>query len=202
MDTTAQLREWFREASLLIENYQFDKALEELTHCYHYAPYEKAYLLKIAYYHQQLGRYRDAKIYYNEVLKQDSTHARALSAHADIATREANYQKAQEYYDVLLQIDSTNSYYYKQAVYTALRRNAITQGVQFFVKAHQLNPEDLEVVDQLADIYLALGDLGTAEKLLEKGLYQEYLRSDHQKYRNFTTQRVEQLKEYLHFQAN
>lgn len=91
MDTTAQLREWFREASLLIENYQFDKALEELTHCYHYAPYEKAYLLKIAYYHQQLGRYRDAKIYYNEVLKQDSTHARALSAHADIATREANY---------------------------------------------------------------------------------------------------------------
>lgn len=70
------------------------------------------------------------------------------------------------------------------------------------MKAHQLNPEDLEVVDQLADIYLALGDLGTAEKLLEKGLNQEYLRSDHQKYRNFTTQRVEQLKEYLHFQAN
>lgn len=172
-DTTAQLRAWFQEANRLVENYQFDQALQELTHCYHYAPNKKAYLLKIAYCHQQLGRYRDAKIYYNEVLKQDSSHARALSAHADIATREANYQKAEEYYAALIQIDSTNSYYYKQAAYTALRCNAIMNGVRFFLKAYQLNPEDLEVVDQLADIYLALGDLGAAEQLLEKGLNQD-----------------------------
>jgi tetratricopeptide (TPR) repeat protein len=169
-DTTAQLQTWYQNAALLLENYQFDEALKVLTNCYHYAPDNADYLLKIAYCHQQLGRYRDAKIYYNEVLKQDSTNARALSAHASIATREANYRAAQSYYDQLIILDSTNSYYYKQAAYTALRRNAVLPAVSIFLDAHRLNPDDLEVIDQLVDIYIALDDLPSAEQLLKKGL--------------------------------
>lgn len=172
-DTTAQLQQWYNDANQLIENYQFDKALEPLTNCYHYASYRVDYLLKIAYCHQQLGRYQDAKIYYNEVLKQDSTHVRALIAHADIATREANYARAQIYYEALIRLDSTNSYYYKQAAYTALRRNAVIPAVRQFLEARRLNPEDLEVIDQLADIYIALDDLASAENVVEKGLHQD-----------------------------
>ncbi|MEM6376849.1 MAG: hypothetical protein AAF705_01475 [Bacteroidota bacterium] len=169
-DTTARLNYWFQEANQLIENYQFDAALQPLATCYHYAPNNIDYLLKTAYCHQQLGRYRDAKIYYNEVLKQDSIHARALSAHANIATREANYRAAQAYYDQLIKLDSTNSYYYKQAAYTALRRNDILPGIQLFLDAHRLNSSDLEVIDQLVDIYIALDDVPSAEQLLRKGL--------------------------------
>lgn len=169
-DTTARLNYWFQEASQLIENYQFDAALQPLATCYHYAPKNVDYLLKTAYCHQQLGRYRDAKIYYNEVLKQDSTHARALSAHASIATREANYRAAQAYYTQLINLDSTNSYYYKQAAYTALRRNDAFSGIRLFLDAHRLNSSDLEVIDQLVDLYMASEDLPSAEQLLKKGL--------------------------------
>lgn len=169
-DTTARLAYWFQEANELIENYQFDAALQPLATCYHYAPNNIDYLLKTAYCHQQLGRYRDAKIYYNEVLKQDTTHARALSAHANIASREANYRAAQDYYDQLIKLDPNNSYYYKQAAYTAIRRNSVLSGVQLFLDAHRLNPSDLEVIDQLVDIYIALDDIPSAELLLQKGL--------------------------------
>lgn len=169
-DTTARLNYWFQEATQLIENYQFDAALQPLANCYHYAPNNIDYLLKTAYCHQQLGRYQDAKIYYNEVLKQDSTHARALNAHANIATREANYRAAQKYYSQLIDLDTVNSYYYKQAAYTALRLNDVLLGIQLFLDAHRLNSSDLEVIDQLVDIYIALDDLPSAAQLLRKGL--------------------------------
>ena len=169
-DTTAQLKNWYAEAAQLIENYQFKKALEPLSSYYYYGKYKPDILLKIAYCHQQLGRYRDAKIYYNEVLKRDSINIRALSAQANIATLEANHLKAQGYYDQLLQIDSTNSYYFKQAAYTALRRSDILLGIRHFLRAHALNPEDLEVIDQLSDIYLALDDVNSADQIVSKGL--------------------------------
>lgn len=170
-DTSHQMDAWYQEAQVLIEKYQFNEALKPLTSCYHYDNKNIDYLSKIAYCHQQLGRYTDAKIYYNEVLKWDSLHVRSIMALANISNREANYGKALDYYQQLLAVDSTNSYYFKQAAFTALRKNDVLQAVRYFLAAHQLNHEDLEVLDQLSDIYIALRDLESAERMVNKGLF-------------------------------
>ncbi|MEO0341570.1 MAG: hypothetical protein AAF242_20470, partial [Bacteroidota bacterium] len=113
----------------------------------------------------------DAKIYYKEVLRRDSLNVRSIIALASISNREANYGKALDYYQQLIAVDSTNSYYFKQAAFSALRKNDPILGIQFFLVAHSLNREDLEVLDQLSDIYIALKDLESAEQMVTKGLF-------------------------------
>ena len=170
IDTSAQLNIWYQEASSLMENFQFDPALERLTSCYRYDSENQDYLLKIAYCHQQMGRYRDAKLYYGEVLKVDSNQLRAINALASIATRQANHRQAQIYFQQLISIDSTNGYYFKQAAYNAVRRGAILDAAHLFLEALNRNPEDMESIDQLADIYIALDDLKSAQQIVDNGL--------------------------------
>ena len=42
---------------------------------------------------------------------------------------------------------------------------------QFFLKAHELNKADIEVIHQIGNIYLALEQLEFAERMITKGLY-------------------------------
>jgi tetratricopeptide (TPR) repeat protein len=125
-DTSQQLRIWYQEAQSYMENFQFDPALERLTRCYHYAPKAPDYLLKMAYCHQQLGRYNDAKLYYRKSLE---------------------YRRTPEY---LFHLGHASDRYYK-------------------------------------------------DKKIALRLYEEYLATSHTKYRKFTNQRVDQLREHLHF---
>ncbi len=165
-----QLKRYYQRAQELIASYQFDKALEELSTCYIKEPHNVDYLLKIAYCHSQSGRYPDAKMFYNEALKVDSLNTNALSSLGGIYEREYNYPKAKQYFELLIGIDSTNSYYFKRNGFLAIRLKDGIGAVQNFLKAHQLNGGDIEVIHQLASIYLAMGELDYAEEMLTKGL--------------------------------
>ncbi|MEO0341611.1 MAG: hypothetical protein AAF242_20675, partial [Bacteroidota bacterium] len=45
-DTTSRLNEWYQEAQVLIEKYQFKEALKPLSNCYHYGRGNIDYLSK------------------------------------------------------------------------------------------------------------------------------------------------------------
>jgi tetratricopeptide (TPR) repeat protein len=165
-----QLNDWYQQAQRQIEQFRFDEALSWLIKCYNKDDDRIDYLAKIAYCHQQMGRYQDARMYYGEVLKRDSININAINSLASIATRVRNYQQAETYYDQLLALDTTNAYYYKQGAFTALRVNKTLKGIGLFLRAHDLNPADMEVLDQLTSIYLSLDQLDFAEQLLRKGL--------------------------------
>lgn len=169
-ENAPSLQERYQDALELINAFQFDRAQELLSACYIEEPENIDYLNKIAYCNFQLGRYRDAKIFYNEILKIDSLNATALSSLGSIYERESNYKTAKAYYQTLIEIDSTNSYYFKRNGYMALRLGDAYGGIANFLKAHSLNESDIEVIDQLCNIYLSLEELDYTEQLLEKGL--------------------------------
>ena len=52
----------------------------------------------------------------------------------------------------------------------ALRLGDALEGITNFLKAHSLNESDIEVIDQLCNIYLGLEELDYTEQMLEKGL--------------------------------
>lgn len=168
--TQQQVQHWYTQAQRHLEGYRFDQALQLLTRCYHEDPEDIGVLGKIAYCHQQMGRFRDAKMYHGEVLKRDSTNTNALNSLAIIAGQERNYRQAEQHYDRLLSLDTTNAYYYKRAAFTALRVGNTPKGIGLFLRAHELNEADMEVIDQLSTIYIALKQLDFAERLLQKGL--------------------------------
>ena len=163
----------FQQANTLINTYQFRKAQDILSECYINYPENIQYLSKIAYCNFQLGRYKDAKLFYGEILKLDSINTTARSGLGRIYEREANYVKAKEQYAILIEIDSTNAYYHKRNAYMALRLGDPIAAIYAFSQAFVLNEYDIEVIDQLSTIYLTLGDLEATETMLKKGLEQD-----------------------------
>lgn len=153
-----------------ISAYQFDSALGILSECYIREPENIDYLSRIAYCHTQLGRFRDAKMYYNKILKLDSLNTIAISSLGSLYEKELNYVKAWEYYGSLIEIDTSNSYYFKRNGYLALRVDKPLEALGHFLRAHRLNDKDLEVIDMLCSIYLALNTYVPVENLLQKGL--------------------------------
>lgn len=168
-NTASELDNWYKQALELINDFQFDRAQTLLSTCYIQEPENVDYLLKIAYCNQQSGRYPDALIFYNKVLKIDSLNTTSLSSIGSIYERTSNYREASRYYRQLIQIDTSNAYYYKRNGYVALRLNKPLQSVIYFLRAHSLNEADIETIDQLSDLYLALNDLNSAELMVKRG---------------------------------
>ncbi|MBK7873103.1 MAG: tetratricopeptide repeat protein [Saprospiraceae bacterium] len=167
---SATLQSRYEQALERINSYQFDRALELLSACYIQDQQNKEYLIRMAYCHFQLGRYPDAKLFYNAVLKQDSLHTQAISSLGSIFERENNHREALRYYIYWASIDSTNSFAFKRSGYTAIRSGLGTEGILYFLKAHELNPADIETIDQLSSLYILSEQLDYAESVLRSGL--------------------------------
>lgn len=168
--STFQLDQQFVEAQQFIQSFQFDQAINVLTDCLHHDGANQKYQQQIAYCYLQTGRYQDATWFYQSILKKDPGNLNALSSLGSIAERIGNYQQAEQHYEALLAIDSTNAYYYKRAAFAALQLNAPLKAVGRFLQAHALAPNDLETIDQLSDLYLKFEQLEYAEQILQKGL--------------------------------
>lgn len=166
----ADLDQKYQQAQEYINAFQFEKAQRLLNECYIKDEDNLDYILKLAYCNFQSGRYPDAKLFYREALKLDSLNTVAISSLGSIFERELNYQAAYDQYQRLIEIDTTNSYYFKKNGFTALRLGRPLVSIAYFLKAHELNSNDVEAIDQLSSIYLAIDQLEYAEKMIFKGL--------------------------------
>lgn len=165
-----ELKTKYEQALGKINAFQFDEALKLLSTCYISDPKNKEYLTRIAYCNFQLGRYPDAKIFYNEVIKQDSFDTQAISSMGSIYERENNYREALAYYVYWTTIDSTNSFAYKRCGNAALYLGWANEAIMFYLEAHERNESDMEVIDKLSSLYIASDQLEYAENILNRGL--------------------------------
>jgi tetratricopeptide (TPR) repeat protein len=124
----------------------------------------------MAFCYYQLGNYKDAKIFFNHVLKLDTINASAINYLGLISEKEYDFSKAQNYYEQLIQIDSTNSYYFKQNAFMAVRTGRPLWAVYYFEKARKINRFDIVTLFELSKLYLQLKDLAQAEEILNWAL--------------------------------
>lgn len=157
----------------LMNSNQYDLALEHMFECYRSDDKNKDYLFRLGYCYFKLGNFRESKYAFEALLKLDSTNIGALSNLAMIAEQELNYQKAGDYYSHLINIDSTNSYYYRQNGRIAQKKGAMISATAFFNKAHVLNQQDIATIVDLANAYLDLGALDYAQSIIEKGMQED-----------------------------
>lgn len=153
-----------------IRQYQYEKALQLLSTCYIADPGNPEYLLQIGYCHSQLGRYKDARMFYSRILRADSLHVEAIISLAGISERENNYRQALDGYRTLISLDPENSYYHKKAGYAALKLGNPLGGVFSFLEAWRLNEADMEAAEQLSTLYIELEADSSAMQVLRRGL--------------------------------
>ncbi|MDB4728329.1 hypothetical protein OAF63_06020 [Saprospiraceae bacterium] len=163
-------QEKYNEAIQYIGNFKFDQALKSLSFCYIKDEKNIDYASKMAFCYYQLGNYKDAKIFFNHVLKLDTINASAINYLGLISEKEYDFSKAQNYYEQLIQIDSTNSYYFKQNAFMAVRTGRPLWAVYYFEKARKINRFDIVTLFELSKLYLQLKDLAQAEEILNWAL--------------------------------
>ncbi|MEM1327618.1 MAG: tetratricopeptide repeat protein [Bacteroidota bacterium] len=170
-NTQVPLETLYQKALTKISAYQFEDALKLLSQCYIRDQYNITFINQIAYCHAQQGRYPDAKLYYKETLKVDSVNVTAMSSLGRLYEQERNYKTSLPYYQQLVQLDSTNSYYHKRLAYNYSKLGDMFSGINAFLKAYEFNPRDIEVIEQLSDVYLRTQNYEFAKEMLQKGLY-------------------------------
>ncbi len=153
-----------------ISAFQYDKAADHFYECQRNEPTNLEYLSKLAWCYMQAGNYAESKIYFKEVLKKDSVYVMAISNLGHLYEKELNYAVAQKYYRELIQIDSTNSYYYRLNGFNSIKTKQPLQAMAYFNQAHNLNPKDLVVINELANLYIQMESLEYAEMMTNRGL--------------------------------
>lgn len=167
---TFDINKEYQKGMAAISAFQYDQAASHFYECHRTEFDNLEYLSKLAWCYLQTGNYSESKIYFKEVLKKDPEHVIAISNLGYLYEVELNYASAQPYYRTLLQIDTTNSYYYRLNAFNAMKTGQTLQGIAYFSKAHTLNPSDLVVINELAEVYLELDALEYAEIMTNKGL--------------------------------
>lgn len=153
-----------------IDSFQFDKAIEMLRLCYQSTQKNIDCLKKIANCNYKLGRFKEAKSNYFNILREDSLNLTALNQIAVMYSKESQFDKSIEYYEKLIAIDSVNSFYHKQVAILYHKLGDIEKSVLHFNKAHYINPQDIIVISQLGNIYQKLNLHVVADSLIDKGL--------------------------------
>lgn len=152
-----------------VARFQYNKAVNQYYECVRSDRTNPIYLNKLAYCHYQLGRNGESKIYYNQTLKSDSTNIIAHIYLGSLAERESDYQAACDYYDRLIDIDSTAAHYHKLKAKAAMRNDQPLVAFYAYNQALHLNPLDIETIAEVAKIYLQSDDLDSADQMLLKG---------------------------------
>ncbi len=157
----------FMEVDRLIEQSQFQAAQEQLS---------KLEVAGVDFHQRQaqvaiaLGNSPRAIESYSALLSLDSTDVEALNALARLENQRSNYRAAFGYYQELQGLDSLNPYYLKKLGGLSLKRGSIASAFRYFEAAYQVNQQDLEVLSNLAKLYLEFKAYPQSDSLLQRGL--------------------------------
>lgn len=148
----------------MVNNYQFSQGLQKLLLC------EDENTKEIAYCYYKLGQLKEAEQYYLKVIADDSLNVQSYNRLANIYAQQFDYPKCISKYELLVNLDETNSYYHKQLGIYYQKSNFSGKSLIHFQKAHALNPQDFTILMKIGSIYLELDQLDAAENFIKKGI--------------------------------
>ena len=121
---------------------------------------------KSAFCHQKLGNCAKAKQGYERILIRDSLHLSARVSLGNLYFQEANWPKAIRYYRELIGLDSTNFSYYKSCGDAHEQAGLVREAFGYWEKALHLNPQDIPLLINLAEVFLSNKQTDLADSLM------------------------------------
>ena len=126
-------------------------------------------LQKQAFCNFKLGRLSQSKKLYYSALQRNPESSDILLQIAAIGEKENNYLEAFKTYQRLNQLDSTNTFYWKELARISVRLERSKDAISYLKKAVSLDENDIESIASLANLYLNIPQDDLAKPLIEKG---------------------------------
>ena len=126
-------------------------------------------LQKQAFCNFKLGRLSQSKKLYYSALQKNPESSDILLQIAAIGEKENNYLEAFKSYQKLNQLDSTNTFYWKELARISSRMERSKEAITYLKKAVNLDGNDIESIASLANLYLSIPQDDLAEPFIEKG---------------------------------
>lgn len=121
---------------------------------------------KTAFCQQKLGNWAYAKHWYERILIRDSLHLSARVNLGNLYFQEANWPKAIRYYRELIHLDSTNFSYFKSCGDAHEQAGLVREAFGYWEKALCLNPQDIPLLINLAEVFLGNKQADLADSLM------------------------------------
>lgn len=141
-------------ANDFISKKQFTKAVQILEKLNYLDSTQINILEKRAVCYQKLGQLHNAKKTYQLLFTLKPESQDILSEIFGIALKQGNVNESITSLNKLLIIDSTNAYYLKELGKIMFKINKFDEGIANYKKALKYNPDDLEGLTDLANVYL------------------------------------------------
>jgi tetratricopeptide (TPR) repeat protein len=126
-------------------------------------------LQKQAYCNFKLGRFAQAKKLYYSTLQKSPESTEILLQIATIGEKESNFLESLKSYQKLNQLDSINTFYWKELARISSRMERSKDAIFYLKKAINLDGNDIESIASLANLYLNIPQDDLAEPLIKKG---------------------------------
>lgn len=160
----------FNEGMRYMDQYDYKKASECFYTCQRKDNKQPQYHYYLARAYEQLGNVQDARMFYRKAWSLDSLQVRYIMALGNIELQRRDYHAARNYFEGLIRLDSTNSFYYKKVGKTCYYGNDIPCAIQSFQYSLYYNNRDLESIGMLAQIFYESLNYDLCLDLMRKGL--------------------------------
>jgi tetratricopeptide (TPR) repeat protein len=117
-----------------------------------------------------MGRIREGIEIYEKILEEFQPGDRHMADLANLYSIRKEYAKSLAIYKGLLEKDSMNHYYAKQAGKNYLDMNEMDSAIYYYERAFDLNPRDVFLANRLGNLHFLKQDLPTAIARVSTGL--------------------------------
>jgi predicted Zn-dependent protease len=179
----------------LLRQQKFHEAAPLLRYYVDQAPEDIALWEQIAEIYIQTGQTASARYAWETILRLDSTHRNGLYQLGLIHLNAEDYIQAEICFDKLVTIEPEHTYYLKMQARIKSLRNKSIEAFSAYASAHRINPNDLDVIRAIAEIFHANEQYHESDSLIAAGLR---LDPDHFKLRKMQIETCYSLQYYEH----
>ncbi len=122
--------------------------------------------------------YQNIDSFYNNAIEKDSSRAFFYEILAVHYTKQKDYAKSLNYFELALKTDSNYAKRHIQVAKTALAMNDFDKAIKYFQSAQELEPENVTTTISLATSYAYKGDVPKAIELYKKGIQMDTSKTD------------------------
>ncbi len=133
-------------------------------------PNNLSYKIALGKAYQNFGRTREAVIVFEEVIREDTLDRQSRLDLAALYMFRKEYMKSLGLYKYLLEGDSFNYFFSKQAGICFFEMGQQDSALFYFERAFFLNPSDVYLTQQIANIYISKEQLDKALLTVQKGI--------------------------------